>query len=87
VLGIGYDIAPGDVAGWTQALQTLAAEPATAERCAARAAKLARDYFNLPRFEKDLTAYFQDLVENRPEPPPENVTDKLSPNAPALSSR
>ncbi|HTB64312.1 MAG TPA: glycosyltransferase [Opitutales bacterium] len=80
VLGIGFDIAPGDSAGWIHALQTLANEPATATRFAARAAELARDYFNLPRFEKDLVAYFLDLAHNRPEPPVDNVVEKLSPN-------
>jgi glycosyltransferase involved in cell wall biosynthesis len=79
VLGIGFDIAPGDSAGWTNALQTLANEPETALRFAARSAELARDYFNLPRFEKDLIAYFLDLARNRPEPPVEDVAARLSP--------
>ncbi len=77
-LGIGYDVAPGEAAGWITALQTLANEPETATRLGARSAELARDYFNLPRFEKELVAYFLDLAQNRPEPPPENVVAKLS---------
>ena len=79
VLGIGYDVAPGDAAGWRDALHKLAQEPETAERLGARAAELARDYFNLPRFEKDLVRYFLDLVRARPEPPAENVAAKFSP--------
>ena len=86
-LGIGYEVAPGDAAGWVTALQTLANEPETAARFATRAAELARDYFNLPRFEKDLVGYFLDLTQNRPEPPTENVVAKLSKTtAPTLST-
>jgi glycosyltransferase involved in cell wall biosynthesis len=77
-LGIGYDVKPGDAAGWIAALQKLASEPETAARLGARSAELARDYFNLPRFEKDLAGYFLDLAQNRPEPPAENVVAKLS---------
>ena len=77
-LGIGYDIAPGDPTGWATALQTLAGEPDSAARFAARSAELARDYFNLPRFENDLVGYFQDLRDHRPEPPMENIIEKLS---------
>jgi glycosyltransferase involved in cell wall biosynthesis len=77
-LGIGDDVAPGDAAGWIAALQTLAREPARAARLAARSAQLAHDYFNLPRFEKDLTGYFLDLAQNRPEPPAEDLVAKLS---------
>ncbi len=83
VLGIGFDVAASDTAGWIAALQNLAANPTTAEQFAARAAELARDYFNLPRFEKDLVAYFKDLAENRAEPPPEKIATKLARGAPA----
>ncbi len=85
-LGIGYDIAPGDAASWAVALGTLAREPAVAARFAARSTALARDFFNLPRFEKDLTNYFQDFVRNRPEPPPENVLEKLAARPPTVAS-
>ncbi len=78
VLGMGFDVAPGDAKGWTKALTILAQETATAESQAQRAAELARDYFNLPRFEKDLVAYFQDFVNDRPEPAGENIAAKLS---------
>jgi glycosyltransferase involved in cell wall biosynthesis len=77
-LGIGYDVAPSDAAGWIAALQILAQEPETALRMGIRAAELACDYFNLPRFEKDLVGYFLDLAQDRPEPPAENVVAKLS---------
>ncbi|HVU37075.1 MAG TPA: glycosyltransferase [Opitutales bacterium] len=81
VLGIGYDVAPGDSAGWSAALQNLAQDSILAERFAARSAELAREYFNLPRFEKDLVAYFQDFTANRPEPPGENIAAKLATSA------
>ena len=84
-LGIGYDVAPGEAAGWATALDSLAREPATAAQFAARAADLARDYFNLPRFEKDLVCYFQDLVAARPEPPAENVLDHLNSRRPVVA--
>ncbi len=77
-LGIGYDVNPGDATSWARALQTLAGEPETAAQFAFRSAELARIYFNLPRFEKDLVAYFSDLADDRPEPPVENVVGKLS---------
>jgi glycosyltransferase involved in cell wall biosynthesis len=85
-LGIGYDVAPDDAVGWQTALQKLATEPATAERMGAKAAELARDYFNLPRFEKDLVGYFLDLAQDRPEPPAEDVVAKLNKVSAALPS-
>jgi len=87
VLGVGFDIAASDVARWTTSLQTLAQEPSLAERFAARSAELAANYFNLPRFEKDLVAYFKDMAENRPELPAENVAAKLSINSPRTVPR
>lgn len=78
VLGLGFDIAPSNTAGWVKALQSLAQNPSMAEKFAARSAELAREYFNLPRFEKDLVAYFVALVENLPEPAPVNIVDQLT---------
>jgi glycosyltransferase involved in cell wall biosynthesis len=78
-LDIGFDIAPGDTAAWVLALTTLAQDPGLAQRFGARAAQLARDYFNLPRFERDLTQYFLDFMLNRPEPPPSNPLAQLTP--------
>ena len=78
-LGIGFDVAPGDKAGWVRALNQLAHEQETSEKFSARSAQLARDYFNLPRFEHDLISYFMDLANSRPEPPEENSVSKLSP--------
>jgi len=77
-LGIGYDIAPGDVDGWITALTKLRREPDTANRFAIRAVELARDYFNLSRFEQDLVGYFKDFAENRTEPSPVNVLTQLN---------
>ncbi len=87
-LGIGYDVAPGDTAGWIDALRKLAGDTAQATRFSDRAIELARVYFNLPRFEKDLVGYFTDLAANRPEPAAENVLKSLpqSPSAASFSS-
>ena len=84
-LGVGYDVAPCDTAGWINDLQKLADDDALARRFSDRATKLGRAYFNLPRFENDLVSYFTDLTSNRPEPAPENVLKKLSENRPAAS--
>jgi glycosyltransferase involved in cell wall biosynthesis len=84
-LGLGFDVAPGDTAGWISALQNLANNPALAKGFSARAAELAHAYFNLPRFEKDLVDYFADLSSNRPEPAAENVFGKLPGKRPVAS--
>jgi len=84
-LGVGYDVAPGEVAGWVAALQKLAQEPAGAKRFSDRANELTRSYFNLPRFEKDLVSYFSDLANNRTEPAPENIFEKLPSSQPSAT--
>jgi len=84
-LGIGFDVAPGDTAGWIEALQNLANNPALAKRFSERATELARTYFNLPRFEKDLVSYFTDLAANNPEPVAKNVLKSLPQNPPVAA--
>jgi hypothetical protein len=84
-LGLGYDVAPGDTAGWIEALQKLAGNPTLAKSFSDRSAELAGAYFNLPRFEKDLVGYFTELTNNRPETAPENVFEKFPESRPAAS--